>query len=58
MMEDNTVFEFVLHIMEASIVIGIAVVVWYLKTQQKKSNDESQRINNHNENSGPDRRWC
>lgn len=56
MMEDNTVFEFVLHIMEASIVIGIAVVVWYLKTQQKKSNDESQRINNHNENSGPDRR--
>lgn len=48
MMEDHIVFEWMIHIMELSVVIGIGVVIWYIKTQSKKRKHGSQI--QHNEN--------
>lgn len=33
---DNQVFEIMIHTMEFGIVIGIAVVIWVIKTSKKK----------------------
>ncbi len=34
MLEDNTIFEWMIHIMELSVVVGIGVVVWYTKRKK------------------------
>ncbi len=39
MMEDNTIFEWFLHLTELGVVVGIGAVVWYTKrisSQRKK----------------------
>lgn len=37
MMEDNTVFEYMIHTMELGVVIGIGVVVWYTKRKRTQN---------------------
>jgi len=37
MLEDNLIFEWMIHIMEFGVVIGIIAVTWYIKTAKKKS---------------------
>lgn len=55
MMEDNTLFEIMIHTMELSVVVGIAVTVWYIKKNTKKP-DESHDQQQQNENPGSSRR--
>ena len=42
MMDDNTIFEWMIHIMEVGVVIGIAAVVFYLKKNQKRENRQRE----------------
>ncbi|MCP5463541.1 MAG: hypothetical protein H7A33_00790 [Deltaproteobacteria bacterium] len=42
MMTDNTIFEFMIHLMELSVVLGIAATIWYIKTAKKDHNHESR----------------
>lgn len=41
MIEDqHTIFEWLIHTMELSVVIGIAVTIWYIKTHSRKNKNE------------------
>ncbi len=55
LMEDNFVFEWLIHTMEIGVVIGIGVVVWYIKSKNKSRNDANPLQHNDGANAQPDR---
>lgn len=53
-MEDNTAFEWMMKFMELGVVLGIGVVVWFIKSQQKKGHDEGHILKSEHKDAGSD----
>lgn len=53
-MEDNFIFEVLVHLMEFSVVVGIIVVTWIVKKYPTQNhNDENKNNEDHSINNNP-----
>jgi len=53
MLSHNQAFEWMIHIMELSVVLGIIAVTWYVKTHKSGSKDDSHE-NDYNSSKSAD----
>lgn len=49
-MEDNVIFEWMIHGMELSIVLGIGIVVWWVRSSQSSSSSQSLSADGYKKN--------